>query len=245
MLKVLVALASAAVVAAHGGVLSYGIAGKWYQGWFPYNSPTGQTGIERPWSTYNPITDATDTTLSCNDNGQPGALQESATIAAGTPITAYWNVPWPHTIGPIFTYMGKCPSTCTSLDTNSAGAIWFKIAQGGLESGTLSQGHWAMADLITNNNSWTVTIPATLPPGEYLIRHELIAIHTSNQPQWYPECGQLIVTGTGTNAPTSEYLVAFPGAYSMSNPNIDIDIYSNALLPVTNYTMPGPPLWSG
>ena len=35
---------------AHGGVLSYANAGNWYQGWNPYNSPTGQTGIQRPWS---------------------------------------------------------------------------------------------------------------------------------------------------------------------------------------------------
>ena len=48
----LVALASAALpqVIAHGGVLSYSIDGTWYQGWAPYNSPTGQTTIQRPWS---------------------------------------------------------------------------------------------------------------------------------------------------------------------------------------------------
>ena len=35
---------------AHGGVLAYSNAGNWYNGWAPYNSPTGQTTIERPWS---------------------------------------------------------------------------------------------------------------------------------------------------------------------------------------------------
>jgi cellulase len=30
-------------VLAHGGVLSYNIAGTWYTGWSPYNTPSGQT----------------------------------------------------------------------------------------------------------------------------------------------------------------------------------------------------------
>ena len=44
-----------------------------------------------------------------------------------------------------------------------------------------------VGELVANNNSWTSTIPATLKPGNYLLRHELLAIHTSNAPQWYPE----------------------------------------------------------
>ena len=39
----------------------------------------------------NPIQDATDKTIACNDDGTSGALQLTATVAAGTPITAYWN----------------------------------------------------------------------------------------------------------------------------------------------------------
>lgn len=49
----------------------------------------------------NPIQDATDPTLACNDDGTPGALQLTATVAAGTPITAYWNQVWPHAYGPM------------------------------------------------------------------------------------------------------------------------------------------------
>jgi hypothetical protein len=30
---------------AHGGVLSYSWSGQWYQGWAPYNSPTGQRSV--------------------------------------------------------------------------------------------------------------------------------------------------------------------------------------------------------
>ena len=38
-------------VFAHGGVLSYNIGGTLYPGWVPYNTPVGQTTIERPWLT--------------------------------------------------------------------------------------------------------------------------------------------------------------------------------------------------
>ena len=39
----------------------------------------------------NPITDATDSQIACNDDGTAGALQLTATVEAGSAITAYWN----------------------------------------------------------------------------------------------------------------------------------------------------------
>jgi cellulase len=52
---VLVAAALAGSAAAHGGVTSYKIAGTTYPGWSPYNG-NSQTSIERPYSSYDPIT---------------------------------------------------------------------------------------------------------------------------------------------------------------------------------------------
>ena len=46
-----IAFASLPRILAHGGVLSYSNAGTWYWGWKPYNSPDGQTTIQRPWAT--------------------------------------------------------------------------------------------------------------------------------------------------------------------------------------------------
>lgn len=46
--------------------------------------------------------------------------------------------------------------------------------------------------MINNGSSWTVTIPKTLKPGNYLIRHETIAMHTSNAPQWYVLIHQIL-----------------------------------------------------
>ncbi|KAH9939349.1 glycosyl hydrolase family 61-domain-containing protein [Epithele typhae] len=239
----LVALASAALpqVFAHGGVLSYKIGGTTYQGWAPYNSPTGQTSIQRPWSSYNPIMDATDSTLACNDDGKSGALQLTATAVAGQPITAYWNQVWPHPYGPMLTYLAQCPgSTCTGVDASTLS--WFKIDQSGLISGTVGNGYWGSGKMIDQNSTWTTTIPASVPSGNYLIRFETIALH-SLPAQLYPECAQLTITGGGSRQPTASELVKFPGGYSNSDPGLNVDLYSNAALTNTNYIIPGPPLY--
>lgn len=87
------------------------------------------------------------------------------------------------------------------------------------------------------------TIPESLPNGDYLLRVEHIAIHGASSKggaQFYLSCGQVRVTGGGNGDPSP--LVAFPGAYSPSDPGILIDIY----WPVPkNYTPPGPPVWRG
>ncbi|KAI0751157.1 glycosyl hydrolase family 61-domain-containing protein [Daedaleopsis nitida] len=239
----LVAVASAALpqVLAHGGVLSYKINDQIIQGWAPYNSPTGQTSIQRPWSSYNPITDPTDPTISCNDDGMSGALQLSTSVPAGSPITAYWNQVWPHPYGPMLTYLAQCPgSTCTGV--NSASLKWFKIDESGLLSGTIGDGYWGSGKMIDQNSSWTTTIPASVPSGNYLIRFETIALH-SLPAQFYPECAQIQITGGGSRAPTADELVSFPGAYSASDPGLTVNLYTNEALSDSTYIIPGPPLY--
>jgi len=228
-------------VAAHGGVTSYVIGGVTYAGWQPYNSPSGQTSIERPYSSYDPIYSATASTISCNNKGQAGPLQLSATVPAGTSITAKWPQ-WTHAQGPVMVYMAKCSGSCTS--SNSASLKWFKIAETGLISGTLPSGSWGTGQVM-NSLSYTTTIPSALAAGEYLIRHELLALHQANTPQFYPECAQLTVTGGGGKTPDSSYLVSFPGAYSASDPSININIYDSASQTKTTYKVPGPPVWTG
>ena len=72
--------------------------------------------------------------------------------------------------------------------------------------------------MITNNNTWTSTIPASVPSGAYLIRFETIALH-SLPAQFYAECAQLNVAGGGSLAPTSAELCTFPGTcYSNTDP---------------------------
>jgi hypothetical protein len=70
------------------------------------------------------------------------------------------------------------------------------------------------------------TIPADTPDGDYLFRVEQIGLHVAqslNAAQFYISCGQITVTGGGSGTPGP--LVAFPGAYSPTDPGILIDIY--------------------
>ncbi|KIJ60509.1 carbohydrate-binding module family 1 protein [Hydnomerulius pinastri MD-312] len=241
MLAAAAVLALASTAYAHGGVLSYSNAGTWYQGWAPYNSPTGQTSIQRPWSSYNPITTVSDSTLACNDDGTAGALQLTATVAAGSQITAYWNQVWPHPYGPMLVYLAQCPGTsCTSVNSNSL--EWFKIDESGLISGTVGDGFWGAGKMIQDNSSWTTTIPSTVPSGNYLIRFETIALH-SLPAQMYPECAQIQITGGGSLAPTSAQLVQFPGGYGANDPGLTVDLYTNEAKTETTYVIPGPPLY--
>ncbi|KAF2271455.1 uncharacterized protein EI97DRAFT_428197 [Westerdykella ornata] len=214
------------VATAHGGVGTYTIGTTAYKGWQPYNSASGQKSIQRQYSTFDPllIADLSKVQIRCNNAGALGTGL-SATIAAGSTIKATWT-----------------HSGCNNWD--GAGKVWFKIDHQGLVSGTQNAGIWA-GDAIVDTLNWTTTIPASLAPGEYLIRHELLALHQRNNPQFYPECAQLIVTGSGSASPPSSFLVSFPGAYSATDPGVAFNIDGEAAKTATSYPIPGPAVWDG
>jgi len=89
----------------------------------PYNDASNQTSIERPYSSFNPILSATDSTISCNNNGGSGPKQLSATVAAGSSITGVWGQ-WTHAEGPVTVYMASCGGACTGKSSSSL--KWFK-----------------------------------------------------------------------------------------------------------------------
>jgi len=186
------------------------------------------------------IKDLSSGNIRCNNAGALGTGVSGA-IAAGDKVKAHWKQ-WTHRPASVLVYMAKCPGSCDSFD--GAGKVWFKIDQAGLISGTQNAGIWA-GDTITDTLAWTSTVPATLAPGNYLMRHELIAVHQANNPQFYPECSQWVVSGSGTAAPPSSALVSFPGAYSASDPGIAFNIDSASAMTSTTYQVPGPAVWNG
>ena len=88
-----------------------------------------------------------------------------------------------------------------------------------------------------------VTLPKSLPSGEYLLRAEHIALHSagsSGGAQFYISCAQIKVNNGGSGSPSP--LVSFPGAYKASDAGILVNIY----YPIpTNYKPPGPAVWKG
>ena len=134
-------------------------------------------------------------------------------------------------------YLANCGSTtCDQFDSTTA--KWFKIGQIGLESDEVTwyQQNLSMFQCIfivsvciltnpypENGHAANITLPSNIAPGNYIIRHEIIALHLANEmggAEFYPSCSQLKISGTGTGVPASNELVSFPGAYSDTDPGI-------------------------
>ncbi|KAK4182331.1 glycoside hydrolase [Podospora australis] len=154
---------------------------------------------------------------------------------------------WFHTTGPLVVYLASCGErSCHEVD--SAKAKWFKIDESGLEEGydVFDVNGWKQFQFA--NEGWNVTLPKNLKRGNYLMRHEIIYIE--NDPaQFYPYCAQIQVEGDGEGFPEEKYFVEFPGGYSAQDPGIAVSglMWSqdrDISLP-TNYTIPGPPVWTG
>jgi hypothetical protein len=105
----------------------------------------------------------------------------------------------------------------------------------------LSGRNWGTAKVL-KNLYWESVVPKSLAPGNYLVRHELLALHQANTPQFYAECAQIEVTGSGSASPSGDYLANIPGYAAQSDPGITVDTYSSA---ITTYTGPGPQVWTG
>lgn len=133
--------------------------------------------------------------------------------------------------GPVTVYMAKVSDAATA-NPNSAG--WFKVSEGGLMSN--NPDYFAVQVLNANCGHWSFKIPSDIQAGDYLIRAEVIALHSasgSGGAQFYPACYQVRVSGGGSaNPPT----VRFPGAYSANHPGIQVNIHQD----LSTYAIPGP-----
>ncbi|KAL7928299.1 glycoside hydrolase family 61 protein [Trichoderma chlorosporum] len=237
------ALTVATGVVGHGHVNNIVIDGVYYEGYDPTSFP---------YETNPPI--VVGWTAADTDNGfvAPDAYQSPdiichknatnagghASVTAGASILIQWvPYPWPHP-GPILDYLANCNGPCETVDKTTL--EFFKIDGIGLISGA-DPGNWAQNVLVTNNDTWVVKIPDDLASGNYVLRHELIALHSAESvdgAQNYPQCFNLAVTGTGSLQPTG---ILATDLYKETDPGILINIYTSSIA----YTMPGPALVSG
>ena len=138
-------------------------------------------GIRDP-SYDGPITDVTSNDLACNGGPNPTSPSSNIiTVTAGTTVAAIWR----HTLqsgaddvmdashkGPTLAYLKKVDNALT--DTGIGGG-WFKIQESGYSSG-----NWATSTVITNGGFHYIDIPACIPNGQYLLRAEMIALHSAS-----------------------------------------------------------------
>ncbi|KAB8074856.1 glycoside hydrolase [Aspergillus leporis] len=238
-------LASASLVAAHGYVSGVVVDGQYYGGYlvdkYPYsNSPPDTIG----WSTSATDLGFVDGTgyqsadIICHKNGKPGAL--TAEVAAGSSIELQWT-DWPESHhGPVINYLAPCNGDCSSVDKTKL--EFAKIDAKGLIDGSSPPGKWATDDLISNNNTYTLTIPKSIANGNYVLRHEIIGLHSAGQTngaQNYPQCLNIKVTGGGNASPAG---TAGEALYKNTDPGILFNLYGDLS---GGYPMPGPELFSG
>ena len=160
--------------------------------------------------------------MSCGPNAAKSASQ-IANVTAGSTVEFGWRsgsppTPWPHLLGPVMTYMAKCPGAATDCD--GASIDWFKIDQQGFLPSTDGKVHLTQ-ELFHDGKTTIAVVPKGLASGDYLIRHEIIALHLATAlggAEFYPMCTQVAVQGSGSGVPSPT--VSFPGAYSDTDPGI-------------------------
>ncbi|KAF3763853.1 family 61 glycoside hydrolase [Cryphonectria parasitica EP155] len=247
----LLALASAGLVFGHGYVDNATISGISYTFYQPYTDPYEDPAperISRKIPGNGPVLDVTLIDVQCNGDSADGIIGSEpaplhAPATAGETVTLYWTL-WPDShYGALVTYMARCPDTgCQDWLPNSTD-VWFKIAESGMieyETGGAANDIWAVDPLeVAPNAGTTYEIPSCLADGYYLVRHEILAVFLAGTYpgiQIYPGCHQLNVSGGGST--TVSDLVAFPGAYTPTDPGITWDSSS------TTYPIPGPTVFS-
>ncbi|PGH00569.1 hypothetical protein AJ79_08172 [Helicocarpus griseus UAMH5409] len=236
------ALASVALVDAHGTVTGILADGNYFGGYLNQYSYMDNPPAVAGWSTTatdNGFVDASaysSPDIICHRGSEPG--QATAEIAAGGTVELQWTE-WPESHhGPVIDYLANCNGDCSAVDKTAL--EFFKIQESGLVDGSSAPGKWASDELIANNNTWTLKIPQSIAPGNYVLRHEIIALHSAqneNGAQNYPQCLNLKVTGGGSANPEGTLGTAL---YKEADPGIKVNIYTA----MDGYTIPGPPLFA-
>ena len=137
-------------------------------------------------------------------------------------------------------YLAPCNGDCSAI-TDKEALEFFKIDEAGILDSSSAPGTWASDVLIQNNNTWLVQIPANIKAGQYVLRHETIALHSAGQAngaQAYPQCFNIEITGDGTDVPAG---VPATELYSTDDEGILVNIYVAGL----DYVIPGPALIDG
>lgn len=236
-------LAITSRVAAHGYVASITVSGTSYPGGNPANVYTTPAPKVAGWAANNldngfvAPDEYQNPDIICHKNATPG--QAYVPVKPGDTVGLVWNT-WPDSHhGPVIDYLASCNGACTTVDKTKLS--FAKIDATGLISGS-NPGTWATDQLIANKFTWNFKVPTSLKAGNYVLRHEIIALHSASNAdgaQNYPQCINLQVSGgSGTAVPSGEAATSF---YKETDPGIEFNLYTS----FSSYQMPGPAVWSG
>lgn len=101
---------------------------------------------------------------------------------------------------------------------------------------------WGEDIIRVKGSQYSVTVPAELENGEYILRHEILGLHVAGQlngAQFYPNCLQIKVTDGGSLALPAG--IPLPGSYDPHDCGILVELWR--ITPQnSNYTAPGGPV---
>jgi len=188
---------------------------------------SSDAAVRRP-AENSPIHDITSSGATCNVGLSPAT--ETVSVSAGSLIgfklgagTTVFHK------GPAAMYLGKAPER--AADWDGSGQNWFKIAEWGATFNPFS-----FASL--GKDTFTSTIPSSVPSGEYLVRIEQIGLHLTGSPELFVSCAQIKITGGGSATPSK---FSIPGYIARDDPMLTLNIYWPQ---PTAYTVPGPAVYS-
>jgi len=232
-------------VSAHGWIDKWIIGDRNYTGFNPTIAPWVPDQSTIAWPAWNNDTGPVysnrlnTSDIICSINATNAQLYATS-VAAGSTINLHWTV-WPDSHhGPIFSYLAACDGDCAAVDKYQL--KWFKIAELGQilhGKGNGSVGVWASDQLRETEGAWSVTVPSAIKAGNYVLRNEIVALHSAydvGAAQFYPQCANIKITGNGTVVPSG---VLGTSLYNQNDPGVHYNIYNDELKP--SYPMPGPP----
>ncbi|ORY11221.1 glycosyl hydrolase family 61-domain-containing protein [Clohesyomyces aquaticus] len=193
--------------------------------------------VRRSNDSNTPLQNVNSTDLRCNSGGESGASTLMYTVQAGDKVGFGVAATFGHP-GPQQVYTSNAPAAAADYDGSGGWARIYSLttsynASAGQGDGILK---WATYRMQT----FQFTLPASTPPGEYLLRAEGLALHAAhkaNGAQFYVRCAQIRVTGNGDGSPGP--LIEFPREYHWISPGVLILAFWSRL---SNYTAPGPSL---
>ncbi|KAF8606738.1 hypothetical protein BDV93DRAFT_520367 [Ceratobasidium sp. AG-I] len=247
----LLALAIPRHAEAHGFVSGVEILGSTkFSGPKPGSTKANDSPI-RAITDQSPVKDMQSKDMICGFGATPGTVVASA--KPGDSLVYTWgNIAsddgnWIHDTGPMMTYFAQVPEGQTADKFDGVGAQWFKTDQVGKKNNK-----WVQASLMTGS-TFKTQIPETLADGDYLVRHEIIALHNAANKggvEFYPSCFQVRIknSNAGNATVTASKTLSFPGAYTANDPGLLVDVFSQAADgseykfpagPIANVSAPG------
>ncbi|KAJ2776998.1 hypothetical protein H4R18_005380 [Coemansia javaensis] len=204
----------------------------------------GEQECIRPWTkdSNTPVFDPADENLRCRTNQMDASKTKVCAVKAGSTIKVLWTESGKGSRAISDSHRGPFVAYMSPMEANGEGPVWFKIAEDGYDG---AKDIWATDTIIKNKGYVDLTIPADLKPGQYLLRPEIIALHEANRKfgadskagaQFYPNCIQLTVEGTGTSVPAG---VAIPGIYKPEDKGLFYDLWAG----LKTYPIPGPEVY--